>query len=108
MLASIVVQFFIVLTCQRFDGGGGGPQNNVYCAAEKTKIPETLTVEQCTLFGLVTQEENNGADPNDVHAHDSNRGIEKGLKVFCYLCESQPSILTCPDCNSATYCSVLS
>lgn len=96
--------FYCSKSCKQLDWG----KHKTLCKlrTEKTKISETLTVEQCTLFGLVTPEENNGVDPNDVHAHESNRGIEKGLKVFCYRCESQPSILTCPDCNSATYCSV--
>lgn len=72
----------------------------------KAKIKETLSVEQCTILGLVSPEENNGLDPNDIHAHESNRGIGKSTNVFCCRCKSKRSTLTCPDCNSVTYCSV--
>lgn len=72
----------------------------------KAKIKETLSVEQCTILGLVSPEENNGLDPNDIHAHESNRGIVKSANVSCCRCKSKRSSLTCSDCNSVTYCSV--
>nr|XP_034299517.1 uncharacterized protein LOC105324660 isoform X2 [Crassostrea gigas] len=97
--------FYCSETCQRLDWG----RHKTTCKLRtgKTNIPETLTVEQCTLFGLVTPEENNGVDPNDVNVQIGDKELLKGPRFFCNRCKDHPSILTCPNCNSATYCSVL-
>lgn len=97
------VVFYCSQTCQQLDWG----KHKTTCKLRtgKTKIPETLTVEQCTIFGLVTPEENNGVDPNDAHVLEGDKELFNS-RVFCNRCKDQPSILTCPNCNSATYCSV--
>lgn len=96
--------FYCSEYCQRLDWG----KHKTACKLRtgKTKTPETLTVEQCTLFGLVTPEENNGVDPNDVHIQTGDKQLLEGLRFFCNRCKDQPSTLTCSNCNSATYCSV--
>nr|XP_034299505.1 uncharacterized protein LOC117680964 [Crassostrea gigas] len=77
--------FYCSESCQRLDWG----KHKTACklGTGKTKTPETLTVEQCTLFGLVTPEENNGVDPNDIHIQTGDKQLLEGLRFFCNRCK---------------------
>lgn len=73
--------------------------------SNKQNVTETLSVQFCTLYGLVSPEENRGVDLNDVHAHESDRGITPKQEYLCCLCKINPSVITCPECKSSAYCS---
>lgn len=93
----------VVYYCSKFCKQQDWIKHKATCRSQRAQInlKETLSRIECSKLGLVTPEEHHGKNAND-----GGLPLINNDRYFCCLCNERPVAISCPDCNSDTYCSI--